>query len=288
MRFSSFVFGAICVCFLAVLPPADAGTVLQYSSTPENYVSRIPGHTLTPGAKTQFQVGSYARGNAIYFQITAPGTPANGEVSTLLYQLQFSAPTGTVLGLGTYDYPGVYATATTPGFDFSGSQGISDPASGQFRITELTFDGSGSVFSFAADFSKLDRNNADVCYGSIQYNSGQPQPPAPPPAVTVTATTDLTVNGGAPGVFTIQRTGATTTALAVSYTLGGKAVNGTDYQRLGGVATIQAGKSAVHVKVRSLDTGTTGKVNVKIKCPTPADGSYSVAGSGQARINIYR
>lgn len=289
MRFSPLLFGVFWIGCFALLPLAAAGTVLQYTSTPENYVSRIPGHTLVPNPKTSFQLSSEDRGNTIYVSITEPAIFQNG-VTTLLYTLKFSAPVGTALGLGTYDYPGVNATPTTPGFDFFGSQGISDPVSGRFHVTELTYDASGKVFSFEADFTEQDRNNADSCSGTIEYNSGQGQPVIQRPAVSVVATTATAGNSGvAPGVFTIQRTGATTTALTVSYTLGGKAVNGVDYLRLTGKATIKAGKATAGVKVSSLDLGTSSsKANVKLTLSTPPDGSYTVEGSGQARVTIHR
>ncbi len=89
-------------------------------------------------------------------------------------------------------------------------------------------------------------------------------------------------------MFTIQRTGATTAALAVSYTLGSKAVNGTDYLRTVGPVIIQAGKSTVAVKVRPIDTGGSGKASVKLKLPVPPGNGYTVEGLGQAKVTIYR
>jgi hypothetical protein len=56
-----------------------------------------------------------------------------------------------------------------------------------------------------------------------------------------------------PGQFTLTRLGDTTSALTVSYTLGGAASNGVDYALLPGTATIPAGQSSVAVTVTPID-----------------------------------
>lgn len=52
-----------------------------------------------------------------------------------------------------------------------------------------------------------------------------------------------------PGVFTITRTGGTDAPLGVWYRLSGTAVNGLDYDRLSGYATIPAGQPSVDIRV---------------------------------------
>ncbi|MEA5579502.1 Calx-beta domain-containing protein, partial [Anabaena sp. UHCC 0451] len=69
-----------------------------------------------------------------------------------------------------------------------------------------------------------------------------------PPTITIAASdanAAETINGQTlnPGKFTIKRTGDLTSTLAVNYTVGGTATNGTDYNQLTGVATFSAGLS---------------------------------------------
>jgi hypothetical protein len=54
-------------------------------------------------------------------------------------------------------------------------------------------------------------------------------------------------------VFRLSRTGATTLALPVSYTMSGTASNGVDYALMSGVATIRAGASYVDLTVTNLE-----------------------------------
>ncbi|MEA5579512.1 Calx-beta domain-containing protein, partial [Anabaena sp. UHCC 0451] len=58
-----------------------------------------------------------------------------------------------------------------------------------------------------------------------------------------------TINGQTlnPGKFTIKRTGDITSTLAVNYTVGGTATNGTDYNQLTGTATFGAGLSTATI-----------------------------------------
>src|SRR5262249_1036995 len=62
--------------------------------------------------------------------------------------------------------------------------------------------------------------------------------------VTVAATDpSASEQGPDPGVFTVSRSGDTSAALTVSYTLGGAATNGVDYTTLSGTVTIPAGQA---------------------------------------------
>jgi len=55
------------------------------------------------------------------------------------------------------------------------------------------------------------------------------------------------------GQFTISRTGATTAALTLAYSVSGSATNGTDYSRLSGTVTIPVGRSSVTLAVIPVD-----------------------------------
>ena len=59
--------------------------------------------------------------------------------------------------------------------------------------------------------------------------------------------------GSDPGEFRITRSGDTSAALTVNYSVGGTATNGSDYQTLSGVVTIPAGASSATVRVLPID-----------------------------------
>ncbi len=77
---------------------------------------------------------------------------------------------------------------------------------------------------------------------------------APAAATTPTVSAAATVktadaNTGSPGVITLTLSAPAAAKLKVKYTLGGTAVNGTDYRTLNGKAKFQPGQSSVDVQV---------------------------------------
>ncbi|MBL1173689.1 Calx-beta domain-containing protein [Pantanalinema sp. GBBB05] len=78
--------------------------------------------------------------------------------------------------------------------------------------------------------------------------------PPPLPTVSISATdANATETGNEPGVFTITRTGNTTEALIVTYTVGDTATNGIDYNAVIGTVTIPAGQSSTTVTITPID-----------------------------------
>lgn len=55
------------------------------------------------------------------------------------------------------------------------------------------------------------------------------------------------------GRIQITRTGTTTGALTVFYTIGGTATNGRDYKKMRGQAVIKAGASSINIQLRAID-----------------------------------
>jgi len=78
--------------------------------------------------------------------------------------------------------------------------------------------------------------------------------PRPLPAITLTtAQAAASETSGNPGEFTLTRTGDTSTALTVAYTVGGTAVNGTDYGTLSGTVTFAAGSATTTLTLTPID-----------------------------------
>lgn len=74
-----------------------------------------------------------------------------------------------------------------------------------------------------------------------------------PPAVSIAANIPNTQEGAAASQFTVSRTGSTTNALTVSYSISGTAVNGTDYSSLSGTIAIPATKTSATINVGPVD-----------------------------------
>lgn len=73
------------------------------------------------------------------------------------------------------------------------------------------------------------------------------------PTVSISAAAGAAEGSGAPGAFTVTRTGATTSALTLSYTVSGAATNGADYSTLSGTVTIPAGASSASINIYAID-----------------------------------
>ncbi len=104
--------------------------------------------------------------------------------------------------------------------------------------------------------------------------------------VTVVATNSAAnETGPIPGAFTISRTGDTTVPLTVSFTLGGTAVNGTDYVALGTMLTIPAGQTGATVTVTPISDGIAegDESAILTLSPNPA---YVIGAPGSAVVFI--
>jgi hypothetical protein len=104
------------------------------------------------------------------------------------------------------------------------------------------------------------------------------------PVVTVSARDAWAVEPAAnntdpnTATFRIRRSGPTNQPLVVAYSVGGTAVNGTDYETLSGMATIQAGRRSALVTVRPrADTLPEGLESVMVRLQQAnAAGSYAI------------
>jgi hypothetical protein len=105
---------------------------------------------------------------------------------------------------------------------------------------------------------------------------------------TVTATvTNASRTATAPGVFTIARTGSTSSAMTVSYALTGNAVNGVDYltSSSGSSITIPAGSTSANLTISALPT--TNVVSATSVTLTLASNSvYNVATPNVAVVSV--
>src|SRR5439155_21015776 len=106
-------------------------------------------------------------------------------------------------------------------------------------------------------------------------------------ATVVVAASDASASeqGPDPGEFTFTRTGDTSFALTVNYTLGGTAQNGTDYQPLGTSVTIPAGSGSATLAVMPIDD-TEAEGDETVVLTLTADAAYDVGSPNSAAITI--
>ncbi|MDW8373941.1 MAG: Calx-beta domain-containing protein, partial [Planctomycetota bacterium] len=110
---------------------------------------------------------------------------------------------------------------------------------------------------------------------------------SPTPTVTITATDAEAAEGtpANPGTFTITRTGATTSALTVSFTVSGTAIAGSDYTALGTSVTIPAGQASATLTVTPIDDTTVESAETVIVTLAAGTG-YTLGTPSSATVTI--
>lgn len=115
--------------------------------------------------------------------------------------------------------------------------------------------------------------------GTILDNDGLP-------TVTIAATDGNAAElGQDPGTLTVTRTGATTAALTVQYTLGGTAANGADYASLGNSVTIPVGASSAAITVAPINDSLV-ESNETVQVTLGTGSGYNVGGASTATVTI--
>ncbi|MBD1923771.1 S8 family serine peptidase [Microcoleus sp. FACHB-831] len=88
-----------------------------------------------------------------------------------------------------------------------------------------------------------------------------------------------------PGQFTITRTGSTTNALTVNYTLGGSATNGTDYSNITNSIVIPVGQTSVTLPINVInDRSVEGDETVSLSLATSS--AYGIGSANAATVTI--
>ncbi|HKW30182.1 MAG TPA: PKD domain-containing protein [Verrucomicrobiae bacterium] len=140
-----------------------------------------------------------------------------------------------------------------------------------------TYSGAGS-FSATLTVTGSSGQTSSVSHSITVTNA----PPPPSATVTVAATQPLATSL-TPGVFTVTRTGNTSSQLTIYYSLGGTAQNGVDYQSLSGSVVFPAGSSTTSVVVQPLGLL---KVLKTVGLTISPNASYSVGSPNSATVTI--
>jgi len=187
---------------------------------------------------------------------------------TVNYWLSGSAANGS-------DYSTLSGSVTIPSGTSSGNVTVSP-------IDDATVEGNETVLlTLAPDPAYSIGPSADATVTIVDDD----QPP-PLPTVTVVANAaGASESGPDSGRFIVNRSGDTTTALTVTYSLGGSAVNGSDYSTLSGSATILAGSSSVKVTVSPIDDNAV-EGNETVVLTVSSNSAYTVGSPYSATVTI--
>lgn len=105
------------------------------------------------------------------------------------------------------------------------------------------------------------------------------------PSVSITASDASAAEPTNNGAFSVTRTGSTASSLAVSYTIGGTAANGADYNLLAGTVTIAAGQASASIPVTTKDdTLSEGPESVIVTITDTS--TYNLGTSSSATVTI--
>ena len=236
------------------------------------------------------------------------GAPGNGTVTILDSDTQVSvtatvanaSETGTVPGLLTFSRVGCTNGALTVNYTVSGTATagvdyvalpglVTIPAgSNSVAVTVTPIDNSlpqcprtvVATVSAGTNYVVASSGNATV---TIADNDS---------AVTIVATSpNASEAGPVTGVFTVTRTGCTTVALTVNYTVSGTATAGVDYVALPGSVTIPVGTNSATITVTPVDNAlpqcprtvvATLSSNANYAVGSPSSGTVTIADNDNA------
>jgi PKD repeat protein/subtilisin family serine protease len=235
------------------------------------------------GATSSTQSPSHTYNSAGNFTATLAVTGSGGQTSRVSQTITVTSPPPPVTASFTATPSSGQAPLTVQFADQSSGPVTSwnwdfgDGTTSSSQNPSHTYDAAGS---FTATLTVA--GSAGQTSSTSQAITVVNAPPPPLSTVTVRATTPA-ASILSPGVFTITRTGDTSSVLTVHYSLGGSAQNGVDYETLSGLAAIPAGESTASVVVQPDGLLT---VLETVKLTLSSDSSYQVGSPNSATVTI--
>jgi uncharacterized protein (DUF1800 family) len=232
----------------------------------------IPGITIGPGTGTRTLLIRAAGPALAAFNLTgALADPTFSVVNASNSTIAGNDNWGTPIG----DAPD--AAALSEAFAAAGAFSF---ASGSLDAATIASVGPGSYTVLASG------NNASTGVALVEVYDITAPAPSGPETVTVAATDpSADTSGNNPGMVTVARTGDTSGPLTVTYSVGGSAVNGIDYQGLPGSVTIPAYQSSAPIRITPNPTLSQASSSTVILTLTSGIG-YTLGASGPATVTI--
>tara|TARA_R110002073_G_scaffold315027_1_gene487457 strand:- start:2284 stop:6231 length:3948 start_codon:yes stop_codon:yes gene_type:complete len=246
------------------IPAGQTSATVSVDPTDDTTVEPDETIVLTVTDTASYDVGASA---------TATGTITNDDVATVTPVVTVAVNPAAVNedGSGTLIYTFTRTGATTDalvvsytvggtatsGTDFTALSGTVTIPAGQSSATvsvnptdDSVVEPDETIILTITDTATYDVGTAGAATGTITDDDTA----TVTPVVTVTVNpTAVNEDGSGTLVYTFARTGATTDALAVTYTVSGTATSGSDFTALSGTVTIPAGQSSVTVSVNPID-----------------------------------
>jgi len=173
--------GAICLFGVALSFVGGSGAQAAPRGTP-----RSAGTTPFTGASFVSEPGDYIGEGLSYpamsvaYEGLSQGYPEfNLSDSTIVFQALLSPPAGQPLVPGTYLDAQRSRSADFPGLDVTGGGRGCDQVVGSFTVYDATYDTSGNLVSFAAQFFQHCEGFYAALMGNISFNSDVALPPLP-------------------------------------------------------------------------------------------------------------
>jgi hypothetical protein len=154
--------------------------------------------SLVAGAGSTYLLMDSQRGDEIGLGQTYDFTPTNSTITATVqiggntnntvevdvttpsssWTLYFQAPDQGQLVPGVYDFATrwPFQQPGTPGLEVIGNGQGNTNLTGQFTVTEATYDAGGNIISFAANFVQYSDGSSAALIGQVAYNSTKPQP----------------------------------------------------------------------------------------------------------------
>ncbi len=252
----------------------------------------------TSGEQTSTITGTATATGAYTTSSTTSGTTQSTSTVSSSYQLQLSAAGD---------------SSVIDGNSWSLSLDVQDGGGVPVNVTIDWGDGYTSEWGVSNALSDVSTVMAHQ-FADPVFGPGGEGPPAPPPPEFLVDVKAVDANGanrevelavrlvpkvtiaatdakaaertGGDGHFQVTRTGSLDNPLTVSYTIGGTAINGTDYTQIGSSVTIAAGVASATVTIHVLSDGSNDGVETSILTLAPQAGVYVVGTPASATVSM--
>jgi len=233
----------------------------------------IPGLYIGPGSGTR----------TLLIRAAGPALASLGVTGTLTDPAFSVVTTSSNSTIATNDNWGTPVGNAPDGAELAAAFAVA----GAFPFVSGSLDSAAIVSVGPGSYTVLaSGNNAGTGVCLVEVYDITPATPPGPDAVTIAATqANADSSGSNPGTITVTRTGDLSSSLSVSYSIGGSAVNGVDYQSLPGAITIPAYTTSAAITVAptpNLAPASTCTVALALS----AGNGYTVGSTGPATVTI--
>ena len=270
----------------------SSNTVLQASTSTSN--AETINRTLAPGTY-YVRVYGFGAGSCNRYSMTASATPFVAPVVTIAATDSSASEAGSGPGVFTVSRTGSTTGALTVNYSVGGTATSgADYAALSGTVVIPVGSATAPIVVTPVDDASVEGSETVVVTltSGTGYTLGAPKTATvtiadnDKPTVTISSPDPTaTEEGSTAGSFKVTRTGPTSGALMVFYTLSGTATSGSDYQMLPGSVKIPAGVASATFKVVPIDDAIL-EANETVVTTLSADAAYVIGSPGSATVTI--